>query len=138
MSELPTLNLDQFLSADDGIDEVKPVPLPEINGKVYVRRLSALERDRWELGNNERSKSLDGGGIRARFAALVMCDENGAKLVKNMRDPRIEKMAKKSSRLLDRIWEVGMEFNGMREEEYEENPTSDGSETTQDTDDSSS
>lgn len=65
-----TLTREQLLGADDQMPR-DCVSLPGF-GLVYVRSITAEEREQWEAAPPNR--------IRATLVALAACDENGVKL----------------------------------------------------------
>ncbi|MGL4463010.1 MAG: hypothetical protein ACRC1K_12745 [Planctomycetia bacterium] len=115
------LTRDQIQSASDVGRRVE-VECPEWGGSVFVREISALERDRWEKQLVKRKGrrvevDLTGGSVRARFAALVVVDPEGKPLFTASDVPML---STKSARVLDRIWEAGHKLNGMGAEDDDE------------------
>jgi hypothetical protein len=102
------LTRDQIIKAVDA--KTEEVSVPEWSGTVLIRVLSGAERDRfeqeWNLGKGK-------GGIanfRARFAALVICDEKGARLFD---DKDVGTLAVKSSIALERVCNAGFALNKL-------------------------
>ena len=110
------LSFADILAAND-LDKRERVECPEWGGHVYVRTLTAKERDSWEASlvdpDTKRGVKIFVGrdGLRARWAALVICDATGAAIVNT--PSQIEQLAAKSSVPLDRIWDAGRRLNGM-------------------------
>lgn len=107
------------------------VPVPEWSGEVYVRELTAHERDTWE-GTLLQERPAQGGkkkqrtvretevvyrGARARLCAMCMCDADGNNLFTLA---EAEELGKVSAAGLDRVYDAAMAINGMGEEELEE------------------
>ena len=88
---------------------VELVSVPEWDGDVYVRSISAAERERWEKRIGEDS---EGDKIYAGFAALVLCDEAGNRLFSQ---DKVEFLGRKSSAALKRIFDAGRRLNAMTE-----------------------
>ena len=108
------LTKEQILRADDLSRE--KVEIPEWGGVVFVRTLSGTERDAWELRlSSIREKGV--GDIRASLAVACVVDESGKRL---FADSDIAELGKKSWKPLDRIFDVAMRLNKMREEDVEE------------------
>jgi len=103
------LNKEQILQSQDLPKEL--VNVPEWGGEVYVRALTGTERDAFEtsiVGGNASSKDLS--NIRARLAALTLCDEEGKALfsLKEAVD-----LGQKSAKALDRVFSVAQRLNGI-------------------------
>ncbi len=114
------LSKEQILAAEDL--PKKRVNCPEWGegAWVFVRTLSAAERDRFEAGSvelAEESPAARLANIRARFCALCICDEAGQPL---FTPADAEALGKKSARALDRIFAVAQRLNGMRKQDLEE------------------
>lgn len=114
------LSRDDILKADDLTRE--SVEVPEWGGSVYVRTMNSEERDYWE------ACAMDKDGeqlcfrdrvskIRARLAALTLCDENGEALFSI---DEIDILAKKSGAALDRIFDVSIRLNRIGKAEMDE------------------
>ena len=118
---------DQILAADDlprrevETAEWAPFGVPT----VFVRGLTAAERDDYEQGLTERTPQ---GGVRAKatqrnlrasFVARVVVDEAGDRVFS---DKDVEALGKKNAAVIDRLWDVGRELSGMGTPE-EANPS---------------
>lgn len=75
---------------------------------VYVRTMTAAERDRFE--SEHRARADKHHQFRARFAAAVLCDAAGAPLFTADDIPQLGELP---STLLDAVVEAGMRLNGM-------------------------
>jgi hypothetical protein len=116
------LTRDQILAVND--DEQEEVQIPAWGGSVWVRVLSGAERDQWESSMQSDDDATPAekqarrfGNLRARSAVLSVCDEQGAPLFV-WQDA--EWLGKKSSKALDKIWDVFLRINAIRKEEVEE------------------
>jgi len=108
------LSKDQILAADDmGLFEVE---VPEWGGTVFVRVMSVGERDSYE---NEwivnKNKGVE--NFRSKFLQRVLCDEKGELL---FTASEIDLLAKKSARVITRIWEAAMRHNALSDGDVEE------------------
>ncbi len=89
--------------------------------KLWVRTLTGAERDSWEAGIVQPgpgdAKNYNMRNIRARFAALVACDETGARIFNN---DDVAKLGTKSAQALDLLFDEGQKLNGIRDDDLEE------------------
>ena len=91
--------------------EIKRVDVPEWGGYVYVKNITAKQRDRFEVSFVEnRNKGLENINARGHLVAISTCDKDG-KLLFNLAD--IDKLGQKSGKALDRIFEVSQKMNGL-------------------------
>ena len=75
------LNKEQILAAEDLPREL--VPVPEWGGEIWVRAMTATERDKFEADLTERRGSkveVNMANTRAKLCAKVICDEAGNRL----------------------------------------------------------
>jgi len=103
-----------ILKADDIQKEM--VNVPEWGGDIYLRTMSGLERDAFEQ-SIVKDKVTNLTNIRARFCALVICDEDGKRL---FTDADVVELGRKSSLVLSRIFDVGQSLNGFTNADVEE------------------
>ena len=98
------------------------VDVPEWDGKVIVRGLSAAERDQYESGLVE---FLPDGRVRTkrnlqnvRTSLVVRClvDEAGERL---FGDADIEALGAKSGAVIERLWIIARRLSGMGDEAVE-------------------
>jgi hypothetical protein len=109
---------DSILAADDS-PRVK-VPCSEWGTDVFVRTLSASERDRFEsdtLVKRGKVREANLLNLRARLVALTVCDENGVRVFS---DSDVEALSAKSSKVLDRLFAVAKDLSGMTDADVEE------------------
>lgn len=102
------LNRDAIFAAEDR--NIERLNIPEWGGDVCLRVLSGRERDRFETSLQGGNKAKSMKDFRARFAALILCDEAGDKLFSAV---DVENLSEKSGRALDRILERGMSLNAI-------------------------
>ena len=113
------LTRDQILAAEDN----KPVAVPvkDWGGDVYVRSMSAVERDAYEADQAARNK--DGGekagmhNFRARLVVRVACDEQGNRL---FNDDDAAALGEKSSGPVALIFDAAAKLNGLTPKDVEE------------------
>ncbi|CEF48254.1 unnamed protein product [uncultured bacterium] len=102
---------EDILGVDDA--EVEPLEIPEWNLTVYLRIMTARERDRFE----ELQRGQGFADIRARMAAACICDESGELA---FTEADIPALAKKSSVALDRIFAAAIRLNRIGRDDVEE------------------
>ncbi len=115
------LTKEQILAVQD----VKPVAVevPEWGGTVYVRPMSAGERDRWEgelLDRSEMRKESIAKAVedlRAVFLAKCLCDQDGTLLFGS---EDLKALSGKSYRAVDRVYEAAQTINGLSEADVED------------------
>jgi hypothetical protein len=113
------LTKDGILGAQDFT--IEQVAVPEWNGSVFVRGLTAEERDEFEGG----SVSFAGEGkptpvltnMRARLAVRCICDAEGNRLFS---DDDVGALGRKCGAALDRITEVARRLSGLTKKDMEE------------------
>lgn len=112
------LTRDQVLSASDLQKE--RVEVPEWKGFVWVRGLTALERDRYDESLLKRVKGrtvVDAAGARARLVALTVTNEAGEQL---FTDRDVDALNAKSAAPIDRLFTVAQRLSGVTEEMIED------------------
>lgn len=108
------LSKDQILSADDmGLLEIA---VPEWGGSVFVRVMTVGERDSYE-NDWMVNKSNGVENFRSKFLQRVLCDDKGELLFKA---DEIEQLAKKSAKVVTRVWEAAMKHNALSDGDVEE------------------
>ncbi len=96
------------------------IEMPEWNGWVRVRTLTAAERDNFEtevMQRNGRDVRTNTRNIRAKLVAATVIDEEGAPVF-SLAD--VEALGAKSAKALDRIFAKASELAGMRESDVKE------------------
>ncbi|MGC4031481.1 MAG: phage tail assembly chaperone [Tepidisphaeraceae bacterium] len=115
------LNAESILASADLPTE--SVEVPEWNGTVYVRTMSGTDRDAFEASMIDTKKPAENGkpagnlkNIRARLCVLTVCDQNGNRL---FTDDQADALGAKSSKALDRVFEVAQRLNGLGAKDVE-------------------
>lgn len=113
------LTKDDILAQEDL--KVEPLDVPEWGGSVYLRVMRGSERDAFEASirdrkGNPNQRVLE--NIRARFAAIVLCDESGKRLF--VTEAEYALLGRKSAAALDRVWDAGRKLNGMEAVDIED------------------
>lgn len=104
------LTRESILASDDLPRE--EVAIPEWGGSVFVRTMTAGERDRFE-GWSQGDKF---DRFRAKLAVLTVVDAEGRRLFS---DDDVDALAAKSTKALDRIAEAAFRMNRFTKEDVE-------------------
>lgn len=88
------------------------IPVPEWGGDVFVKTLSGLERDAFEESYSEQKMK----SFRVRFLVLTLCDDSGERL---FADGDVESLGKKSSVVINRLFEKAWSHNAFTTEAVE-------------------
>jgi hypothetical protein len=91
----------------------RALPIPEWGCTVYIRTMSAGERDRYEAAHLANPYQ----DARARLAAETVCDELGNKL---FTADDVAAISQKSCKALDRIFAAAMHHNGVTKDDIDE------------------
>ena len=95
----------------------EPVNIPEWDVTVYVRMMSARDRDLFEsqmMDLADKGKRLD--NFRARLAVFCCVDQDGKRIFK---DSDISSLGEKSGEALNKIFSAASRLNKMTEETIE-------------------
>lgn len=114
-----------ILGRDDilAVADIRPVliEVPEWGGSVYVRGLTARERDEFELTITKRKpngeRELNTRNFRARLCAWGLCDEKGARI---FADDEVSALGRKSALALERVFDTIRHLSGMTDEDLAE------------------
>lgn len=110
------LSRDQIL-AFDGRLKVEEVEIPEWESSVFVRELTAGERDMFEQLASSFAKNPNAlKDMRARVAAWAICDADGTRL---FTDADINKLTKLGGKALDRILDAVYGLSGLDKDSVE-------------------
>jgi len=88
------------------------IPVPEWGGEVYCKTLSGTERDAFEEAYSENKMKA----FRCRFLVLTLCDDKGQRL---FGDSDVGELGKKSSVVINRLFEVAWKHNAFTNEAVE-------------------
>jgi len=111
------LSRDAIRALDDRVREL--VEVPEWGGALYVRAMTALEREQFEqsLLDQRRGKNrLRLEYARARLAVMV-CEDEGGKPI--FEDADVAWLATKSAAALERIFKVASRLSGLDEDDLD-------------------
>lgn len=99
-----------LLAGDVKLDKVN---VPEWGGDVFIKTITGLDRDRFEDGYSEQRMK----NFRSRFLVLTLCDEKGERL---FTDAEVEELGRKSSLVLNRLFEKAWSLNAFTNEAIED------------------
>lgn len=105
------LNKAAILAAGDF--KLNKVHVPEWGGDVFIKTISGLDRDRFEDGYSEQKMK----NFRSRFLVLTLCDEKGDRL---FTDVEVEEIGKKSSLVINRLFDAAWSLNAFTNEAVDE------------------
>jgi len=94
--------------------DIKKVPVPEWGGDVYVRGLTARERDHFEMSIGAAANLEN---LRARLVVLTLCTDDGERLFK---DSDAIELGKKNAQVMNRLFDVARQMSGMSDQDVEE------------------
>jgi hypothetical protein len=89
-----------------------PVSVPEWGGDVFVKTLTGTERDAFEDAYAENKMKA----FRCRFLVLTLCDDKGQRLFE---DADVAELGKKSSVVINRLFEAAWKHNAFTNEAVE-------------------
>lgn len=113
-------------------DDTKPVmvPVKEWNGPVFIRVMTAAEREafenEWSALREAASQGEDAvkgavrkhsGTIRAHLLCYCLCDEAGNRL---FTAEQTAELAKKSGKVVGRLFTIAQQVNGLVDDAVEE------------------
>lgn len=109
------LDRDSILNVVDLKPEV--VEVPEWGGSLYIRMLTASERDKFEASCVGTGKKQNLTNIRARLVVLCACDEAGERL---FTDGDAEALGRKSAAAVDKVFGACSKLNGFSSQDIED------------------
>ena len=112
--------MDKNLTFDDIIacldTPVVSIHVPEWNGTVYLKLLTALEREKWEsFAQKELKLGTPTGLIRCTLLSMCLCDENGTLIVKDVRQ-----LANKNANVINRLFTKALSINSLTDDSIDE------------------
>lgn len=116
---MAVLTKEDILQARDV--KIEQVDVPEWNGSVFVRSITAAERGQIEeaAAKFKESKGKDSFArtFTVKFASLAICDEEGKRLFD---DKDIALLQQKNAAAIARIAEAAQRLSGFTRQEMEE------------------
>lgn len=110
-----------ILAAINAASDIKTekVNVPEWKTDVYLKVLTGTERDAFEASYSDQRMA----NFRVRFLVLTLCDQEGNRLFD---DQQIELLGKRSSLVLNRLFEHSWKINMLSAEAADEAGESSG------------
>ena len=105
------LSRDQIIGADDKV--IERIEVPEWNGTIYLRVLSAHERDLFDASTRDSSGNFNRIDQAPKMLVRMICDSEGRLL---LAQDDVDVLASKSSRALERLFDVALRINGYTEQ----------------------
>jgi len=93
-----------------------PVDLPELGGRVYVREMTAAERDKFDEDLRDDGGKLK-DGYRAQLVAATVCDADGKLL---FRPEQAAELANRGAALVVKLARVAAKVNALTAEAVED------------------
>jgi len=117
MKKVVMLTKENILGANDLL--IRDVDVPEWRGVVQLRSLPGTERDLFENTVQKRKvgANLELKGLKVLLLSLTIIDGEG-KLMFSESD--LDKLNSKSAKVINKLFEVATEMNGIGEEAVEE------------------
>lgn len=119
-----------MLTRDQILAIPKPLPVevdvPEWGGSVFVRGLTGIERDTWEVANaranREKARRVN---IRAALLVYALCDKDGNSL---FAPGQADALGSFPASILDRLYDVAAELSGIIHPQESPDPKASSSE----------
>jgi len=109
------LSRDEILGKRRG--RVEEVKVPEWGGTVFVREITASERDAFEASSLDKKGGAKMVNIRARLAVLTLSDSEGKRL---FGDADVAALGELPASAMDRIFEASMRVNRLTKSDVDE------------------
>ncbi len=96
---------------------VEEIKVPEWGGTVFVREITASERDAFEASSLDKKGGAKMVNIRARLAVLTLADSEGKRLFS---DGDVAALGELPASAMDRIFEASMRVNRLTKSDVDE------------------
>jgi hypothetical protein len=96
---------------------LQKVSVPEWGVDVFLRTMTAGERDAWELAWIEKQGKGGVANFRSVFLAKCLCDENGNRLFS---DAEVPQLAEQDASVVNRLFELARERNALTADQVDE------------------
>ena len=91
--------------------KVQEIDLPEWGGSVFLREITAGQRDRYDAWQIEQSGASKYYDIRARLLVLCICDPDGNRLFS---DNEMVEITNLPAQAIDKLWDAACHIVGLR------------------------
>lgn len=112
--------------------KTEAVYVPEWGGSVYVKGMTARERDEYEVeivSTRGKNVEVNRRNLRAKLVVRTVVDENGERL---FGDTDIKELGEKSAAAIDRLFGVAQRLSGLSPEDEEDLAKNSASEASED------
>lgn len=112
------LTRDDILNVKD--IQVQEVDVPEWGGTVFVKGMTAKERDKFEASiiiHAGKTQRVNMNNIRAKLCSATICDEQGEPM---FTEKDIDALAQKSASAMQRVFAVAQTLSGITEADTED------------------
>lgn len=109
------------------------VPVPEWGGSVYVRAMTAKERDKYQMAQidfSEKKPEIKGDNQTASLCSMTICDENYKLIFSDPEDVKL--LGKQPAGVLEPIAKVARRLSGLTDDEVEKHEKNSEKTTTDD------
>lgn len=113
--------MNTITSFDAIVSAAKRAPVKKfsktLNGEVYIRHMTAAERDNHEASVITKDGKVDVSkikGVRQRLLAVTLCNEQGEPIT------TAERLNGLPAEVIDELAEFAAEVNGLRQKDKEE------------------
>ena len=117
MNDTKELGLEDILAIQD--TKVVKIEIPDWQGHVYIKQLSAFEQDKFEADCRGPNGGPSLQHMRARLVAAALCDKDGNKLIKDDGRSTIAKLSLKSGAVLNYLIDRITDLNRITTEDLE-------------------
>jgi hypothetical protein len=95
----------------------EPVEVPWIEDKLYVRGLTAGEKDAWYSRNMPGGEFVWTANMTAELVVRTLVDEDGQRIFE---DEDVAALGAKDAETMGRLFDISMRLSGLSEEGVEE------------------
>ena len=103
-----------------GSTQIERIEVAELNSPIYIRGLSARERDSFEascMPGKGKARALNMENIRARLLVRSICNEVGARL---FQDHEADALGTVPASVVDKLFSVAQRLSGLSTNDVEE------------------
>lgn len=112
MADVKVLSLDDLAAAEPAMP-VEPVDVPEWGGRVFVRRLTAAEREQLDDALYDADGKLVRAKLRVALVVACLCKETGEPFYEPNDQAAASRFGAKSDVALRRVYAAAEKLNSM-------------------------
>jgi hypothetical protein len=117
--KISSLTKEQFLKLSD-TQEIEQVMFESLNTSVFIRAISASERDAFEascMAGKGKNRGVNMENVRARLLVKSICDETGKRL---FADHEADALGNMPAKIADKLFSVAQKLSGLSPADVEE------------------